>query len=37
MIETIATMPKPVIAALPGVAAGAGRFAGVRLRLPDRR
>ena len=31
-----AEMPKPVIAAVNGMAAGAGRRAGVRLRLPHR-
>ena len=33
----LATMPKPVIAAVNGIAAGAGASLELRLRLPDRR
>ena len=36
IVTALATMPKPVIAAVNGVAAGAGREPGVRLRLPAR-
>ena len=36
IITTIMTMPKPVVAAVNGSAAGGGRVAGARLRLPGR-
>ena len=37
LVRAIRALPKPVVAAVNGVAAGAGRLARVRLRPPDRR